>query len=37
VDIQNDEVSEYSDLLNALQLVNPDNKFELLYFENTYF
>lgn len=37
VDIQNDEVSEYSDLLNALQLVNTENKFELLYFENTYF
>jgi ferritin len=37
VDIQNDAVSEYSDLLNALQLVNSENKFELLYFENTYF
>ena len=37
VDIQNDEVAEYSDLLNALQLVNSENKFELLYFENTYF
>ena len=37
VDIQNGEVEEYSDLLNALELVNKDNKFELLYFENTYF
>lgn len=37
VDIQNDEVSEYSDLLNALQLINPANKFEVLYFENEYF
>ena len=37
VDIQNDAVGEYSDLLNALNLVNPDNKFEVLYFEQTYF
>ncbi len=37
VDIQNDAVSEYSDLLNALNLINPDNKFEVLYFEQTYF
>jgi ferritin len=37
VDIQNGEVEEYSDFLNALQLVNSENKFELLYFENTYF
>ena len=37
VDIQNGEVEEYSDLLNALQLINSENKFELLYFENTYF
>lgn len=37
VDIQNGEVEEYSDLLNALQLINHENKFEILYFENTYF
>lgn len=37
VDIQNGEVEEYSDLLNALQLVDVNNKFEVLYFENTYF
>jgi len=29
--------SEYADLLNALQLINPENNFELLYFENKYF
>lgn len=37
VDYQNAEVAEYSDLLNALELINPANKFEVLYFENTYF
>lgn len=37
VDIQNGEVEEYSDFLNALQLVDSNNKFEVLYFENTYF
>ncbi len=37
VDIQNGEVEEYSDYLNALELVNPNNKFEVLYFEQTYF
>jgi ferritin len=36
VDYQNDEVAEYADLLNALQLINPANKFEVLYFENKY-
>ena len=30
-------VAEYADLLNALQLINPENNFELLYFENQYF
>lgn len=35
--IQYDSVVEYSDLLNALNLVDPNNKFELLYFEQTYF
>ena len=29
--------AEYADLLNALQLINPENNFELLYFENQYF
>jgi ferritin len=37
VDIQVGEVSEYSDYLNALELINPTNKFEVLYFEQTYF
>lgn len=37
VDIQNESVSEYSDLLNALKLVDWSNKFEVLYFEQTYF
>lgn len=29
--------AEYADLLNALQLINPENNFEMLYFENQYF
>ena len=37
VDIQNESVAEYSDLLNALCLINIDNKLDLLYFEQTYF
>ena len=37
VDIQNGEVSEYSDFLNALQLVDVNNRLDVLYFENTYF
>jgi ferritin len=37
VNIQNESIAEYSDLLNALQLINTDNKFEILYFENEYF
>jgi len=37
VDIQNQSVEEYSDLLNALKLVSWTNKFEVLYFEQTYF
>jgi ferritin len=36
-EIQNDSVAEFSDLLNALALINTDNLFELLYFEQTYF
>lgn len=37
VDIQNDSIGEYSDLLNAINLVDSNNKFEVLYFEQTYF
>jgi ferritin len=37
VDIQNGEVSEYSDLLNAAVLVDTNDKFQTLYFEQTYF
>ena len=37
VDIQNGAIAEYSDLLNAITLVNHENKFEVLYFEQTYF
>ena len=37
VDIQNDSVAEYSDLLNAAVLVNTNDKFQTLYFEQTYF
>lgn len=35
--IQNQSVIEYSDLLNALLLIDHNNKFEVLYFEQTYF
>ena len=35
--IQNDAVIEYSDLLNAAMLVDTNNKFDILYFEQTYF
>ena len=37
VDIQLGEISEYSDYLNALELINVDNKLDVLYFENQYF
>jgi len=37
VDIQVGEVTEYSDYLNALELVNVDNRLDVLYFENQYF
>jgi ferritin len=36
-EIQKDAVVEYSDLLNALNLINVNNKFEILYFEGKYF
>ena len=35
--IQKDAVVEYSDLLNALQLIDNTDKFQILYFEQTYF
>jgi len=35
--IQNGSVAEYADLLNAAQLINVENNFEVLYFENQYF
>lgn len=35
--IQNQAVAEYSDLLNAAQLINVSNNFEVLYFEGKYF
>ena len=34
---QNQSVIEYSDLLNALNLVDYNDKFQILYFEQTYF
>jgi ferritin len=37
VDIQNDSVAEYSDLLNALHLIDINNKLDLLVFEERYF
>ena len=37
VDIQNSSVGEYSDLLNAIQLINPENKLDVLFFEKNYF
>jgi len=37
IDIQNKSVAEFSDLLNGLQLINIDNKLDLLFFEERYF
>lgn len=34
---QTESVAEYADLLNAAQLVNVSNSFEILYYEQTYF
>ena len=34
---QRQSVAEYSDLLNAAQLVNVSNNFEVLYYEGKYF
>ena len=36
-EIQKGAVVEYNDLLNGLELVNKSDKFQLLYFEQTYF
>ena len=35
-EIQKESVVEYNDLLNALELVDKNDKFQLLYFEQTY-
>lgn len=37
VDYQTDEVAEYADLLNALELVDINNKLDVLFFEKNYF
>jgi ferritin len=37
VDIQNGEISEYSDFVNALNLIDHNDKFQVLYFEQNYF
>jgi ferritin len=37
VNIQVGEVTEYSDYLNALELVDVNNRLDVLYFENQYF
>ena len=36
-ELQKSAVIEYSDLLNALLLVDYNDKFQILYFEQTYF
>lgn len=37
VNIQNEEVLEYSDFLNALLLIDTNNRLDVLYFEHKYF
>ena len=37
VNYQTNEVAEYSDLLNALELIDVNNRLDVLYFENQYF
>lgn len=37
IDIQNKSVAEFSDLLNGLELINIENKLDLLVFEERYF
>jgi ferritin len=36
-EIQKGAVVEYNDLINAIDLIDKTNKFEVLYFEQTYF
>ena len=36
-DIQRESVVEFNDLINASNLINKNNKFDVLYFEQTYF
>ena len=36
-EIQNESVAEFSDLLNALELIDSSDAFQILYFEQTYF
>lgn len=36
-DIQKESVVEFNDLINASNLINKNNKFDVLYFEQTYF
>ena len=36
-DIQKESVVEYNDLINALELIDKNDKFQVLYFEQTYF
>lgn len=36
-DIQKDSVVEFSDLINASELIDKNDKFQVLYFEQTYF
>lgn len=36
-EIQKESVIEFNDLINASNLIDKNNKFEVLYFENTYF
>lgn len=35
--IQTESVAEFGDLLNALELIDPTDPFQILYFEQTYF
>ena len=37
VDIQNESIAEYSDLLNAAQLIDVNQKLDLLHYEERYF
>ena len=37
VDVQNESIAEYSDLLNAAQLIDVSNKLDLIHYEERYF